>query len=201
MPISDDMVVWPGHEAPNLQWTRRFEDGHRSISSVLMTNVHNGTHIDAPLHFTPGGATIEQLPLEPFIGNATVVDIPDVDAITAADLNRCVPAGTERLLLRTRNSFERTSAFNTAFVGLTVDAAHWIVDAGIRLVGNDYPSIAVYKGDAEIHLALMRAGVGILEGIVLDNVEPGEYQLICLPVLIKGAEGAPARAVIRRRPD
>lgn len=199
MPLFEEMTVWPSFDGPTLRRVREFEDGHRSISSIFTSNVHNGTHVDAPLHFVPDGDPIETLELDPFIGPAVVVDATDADQITADVLSKIVPSGTERVLLKTANSLRRSSqvGFDEKFVALTTDATEWIVENGIRLIGNDYPSIGVYKGDSEIHLGLMRANVGILEGLVLDNVEPGNYELVCLPLLIKGADGAPARAVIR----
>lgn len=200
MPLSPNMTVWPGVGPPALRWTSRYEDGAESISSELTTNIHNGTHVDAPLHFLSEGATVDQFPIDPFIGRAELVDLQPLDVITAADLAQRVPANTERLLLRTANSARRDrhgNEFDTSFVALTVDAAEWVVDAGIGLVGIDYLSIAVYQGDPEIHRALMRAGVVILEGLVLDHVNPGSYELVCLPLLLTEAEGAPARAVLR----
>ena len=206
MPLSGDMTVWPGHQAPALHWNRTWaqqhEQGFRSISSNFCTNVHNGTHVDAPLHFIPDGASVDELSLDRFMGPAVVIDVTAAEQITAEVLAQHVPQNAERILLRTQNSLRRIAGqreFDTSFVALTADAAHWLVDAKVKLIANDYPSIAVYKGDSEIHLALMRADIGILEGVVLDHVEPGNYELACLPMLIAGAEGAPARAMLRRR--
>jgi arylformamidase len=162
-------------------------------------NTHNGTHVDAPLHFVPNGETVDTLSLDALIGPATVVDVGDVDRIDAQVLEQHVPAGTRRLLLRTKNSTHISNEFTTTFVALTADASQWIADHNIDLVGIDYLSIALYKGDTETHTHLLSNGVVIVEGLVLTNVEPGEYDFACLPLLLEGAEGAPARAVIRKR--
>lgn len=168
--------------------------------SRLDFGVHSGTHIDAPVHFIEGAAGAEGIPLDALIGRATVVDatgiLGDIDQAVLRSL--AIPAGTERLLFKTPNSrlWERP-AFSPEFFGITEDGANYLVGRGIRLVGIDYLSIAPMHDPAPTHVALLTAGVVILEGLDLRFVEPGEYTLVCLPLLLVGADGAPARALLK----
>jgi arylformamidase len=157
--------------------------------------------VDAPSHFLVNGATVEQLSLEVLIGTAVVAYLPKVSAIAASDLeDLALPSGIERLLLRTRNSelWEAGVAeFRKDYVALTLDAAQWVVDQNISLIGVDYLSVQRYGDSALTHQVLLESGVVILEGLNLADIKPGGYELICLPIRLVGAEGAPARAVLR----
>lgn len=167
--------------------------------SRIAFGLHTGTHVDAPAHFIDGAPGVDGLPLEALVGPARVVDATgvtgDIDEATLAGL--LIPPKTERLLLKTRNSrlWDRDS-FSLDFAGLTQGAAEELVRRGIRLVGIDYLSIAPAADPAPTHVALLRAGVVILEGLDLRRVEAGEYMLACLPLRVVGADGAPARAVL-----
>jgi arylformamidase len=146
------------------------------------------------------GVTVDELALDRLIGPAFVVDLPSVAAVTARDLNcLALPPETERLLIRTRNSAlwaACVAEFDPDFVALTAGAAQWIVDRGIRLIGVDYLSVQRFGDPPLTHEILLRAGVLIIEGLDLSAVQPGTHHLICLPLRILGAEGAPARAVL-----
>ncbi len=202
--VRPDMPFWPNSEGYRIRRTREIAAGDTANVSLITSDVHVGTHVDAPLHFIEGGAAVEQLPLEVLIGPARVVYLPEVDAITAEVLNALnLPADTRRLLFRTRNSrlwAEGVPTFREDYVALTLDGAQWIVERGIALIGNDYLSVQRYRDTPEIHRVLLRAGVVLVEGLNLDGVAPGLYELICLPVKLLGAEGAPARAVLRPLP-
>jgi len=180
---------------------RSLEAGDKVNASVLSGDVHCGTHVDAPHHFLSRGETVEKLPLDVLIGPAVVLHLPDSRVIHAADLEKSkLPAGAQRLLLRTRNSDlwqAGVSKFKEDFTGLGTDAALWIAKHGIRLVGIDYLSIQPFDGEETTHEILMRNGIVILEGLDLHQVPAGVYELICLPLTLVGAEGAPARAVLR----
>ena len=201
VPLRAGMPVWPDSPGYHLTQFQSMEAGDAWNNSRLDSDVHVGTHIDAPRHFLPKGSTIDALPLEVLIGPAVVVSLPEVEAITRADLERLnLPRGVQRLLFRTRNSRLWTSGetkFRKDFVALTADAAAWIVDRQIRLVGIDYLSIQRFDDSPETHRILLENAVVILEGLNLSRVEPGPYELICLPLNLVGAEGAPARAVLR----
>jgi arylformamidase len=200
LPLQAKMPIWPGSVGFHLTHTKRLEDGDQANISRLDSDVHVGTHIDAPSHFVKGGLTVEQLSLDILIGLAVVAYLPEIDAIKAQDLdNLSLPSGTQRLLLRTRNSDlwpAQVTEFKKDFVALTNDAAHWIVKNGICLIGIDYLSIQRYNDDSFTHNILLKAGVIIIEGLNLASVQPGVYELICLPLCIVGAEGSPARAVL-----
>jgi arylformamidase len=184
-----------------VKWLKRIKAGDECNNSRLDSDTHVGTHLDAPFHFIQDGKTVDQLALDILIGPAWVAHLPNVMAITAADLSAiCLPGRIERLLLRTRNSTlwaARERNFQPNYVALIEDAAHWMVDRGIRLVGIDYLSVQRYGDGPAVHQILLGEEVVIIEGLNLAHVEPGEYELICLPIKIAGAEGAPARAVLR----
>jgi arylformamidase len=195
------MPIWPGDPAVELEQVQQIEAGDPVNVSVLRCGVHSGTHVDAPWHFLPQGTTSEHLSLDVLIGPAVVAYLPDAAVITAHDLEQLhLPAQTTRLLLRTRNSERWTAGeqqFSEDFVALSADAAQWIVERDIRLVGIDYLSIQRYHDGPETHQILLTAGVIIIETLNLAGVEPGQYELLCLPILLVGAEAALARAVLR----
>ena len=200
--ISPDLPHWPGSPLPELSRRRDMRRGDAVNDSTLVCGVHTGTHVDAPLHFLADGADVTQLSLDVLIGPAVVATLPEVDAVTADDLEALnLPVDTRRLLLRTRNSecWRRGDRdFRPDFVALTTDAARWIVAQGIRLIGVDYLSVQIFRGDPQTHIALLQAGVVIVEGLNLAEVAAGAYELICLPLKLANAEGAPARAVLKR---
>lgn len=205
VPIQSGMPVWPGSVGLQLTQINSIKTGHSSNDTQLHCDVHLGTHVDAPWHFVDDGITVEQLPLDTLIGRAMVVYLPKADAITEDDLSSLnLPFRTERLLLRTQNSElwkAEVKEFKKNFVALTADAAQWIVNNGLHLIGVDYLSVQRYGDSPRTHQILLKAGVVILEGLNLAGVEPGAYELICLPICLVGAEGAPARAVLRKDND
>jgi arylformamidase len=195
---------WPGSAGVELTPTLRLKEGGFSNASRLSCDIHVGTHVDAPRHFIESGSTAEQLPLEVMVGDTFVAYLPEVTEITAdilAGLN--LPEGMERLLLRTRNSelwAEETTEFVKNYSALTDTGAQWVVEHRIRLIGVDYVSVQRYGDGPLTHQILLEAGVVILEGLNLADVKAGRYELICLPLKLVDAEGAPARAVLRRIP-
>jgi arylformamidase len=160
-----------------------------------------GTHVDAPWHSLDDGDTVDQLPLGVLIGPAYVAHLPDCAVITPADLEKLeLPPTIRRLLLRTGNSElwrSGVTEFRRDYVGLDEWAAQWVVQRGIRLLGMDYLSVEPYDKGPVTHRVLLGANIVLLEGLNLADVEPGLYELICLPIKLEGADGAPARAVLR----
>jgi arylformamidase len=140
--------------------------------------------------------------LEPFLGPVVVCDLRGENLISAEALARLeLPPETKRLLFRTSNSdlwAQGVNEFYRDYTALSEDGARWIADHGIGLVGMDYLSIQRYEDSPVTHEILLEAGVVILEGLDLSGVDPGSYELVCLPLLVVGGEGAPARAVLRR---
>jgi len=203
VPIRPGMVVFEGDPDVVVARTAEMADGAICNLSRLDLGAHTGTHIDAPVHFIPGAPGIDATPLDACIGPAYVADATHltghIDAAALEALN--IPDGTERLLFKTRNStLWVLHAFSRDFIGLREDAALEMVARGVRLVGIDYLSIAPFDDPAPTHIALLRAGVVILEGLDLRSVEAGPHDLIAAPLLLEGADGAPARALLRRQP-
>ena len=168
---------------------------------MITMSSHTGTHIDAPRHFVEGGATVENLCLETLNGEVFVASVTDVETISAKELELAgLPEGVERLLLKTSNSDLWSlgcGTFQKNFVALTLDGAEWLIRRGVKLVGIDYLSIQRFHDSNETHRVLLGNGVIVVEGLNLAYVEAGSYELLCLPLPIVGAEGAPARVVLR----
>ena len=202
VPIRAGMVTFEGDPLVHLDRVMSIADGAVCNTSRLDLGVHSGTHVDAPVHFIDGAAGIETIPLDVLMGPAEVVDATGVDgAFDRAAIERLsIPAGVERILFRSRNSsLWDKSTFDRSFAALTEDGAQALIAMGVRLVGNDYLSIAPFGNPIPTHVALLAAGVVVVEGLDLRAVTPGSYDLICLPLLIPGSDGGPARAIIRRR--
>jgi arylformamidase len=174
-----------------------------TLSSYSL-GAHAGTHIDAPMHFVRDGASIDHVPLDALIGPARVIDIPDnVQAIDAAELNRHQWKGAQRVLFRTRSALRgwmTSPVFHHDFAYVAPDAAQLLAGAGVRLVGVDYLSAEQFGAPAPLtHRILLGKGIPIVEGLALDSVPAGDYELIVLPIKVGGHEAAPARAVLRKR--
>jgi arylformamidase len=200
IPITPDMPVWPGDPAVSLERVSKIEDGQNANVTHASLSAHTGTHVDAPYHFLQNGDTLEKLSLKVLMGRVYVLYLPDVDLITADILWRAgIPSRTRRLLFKTRNSeiwARGEKEFQTDFVALAPDAAQYLVNRGIKLVGIDYLSIAPFKESRPVHEILLGAGIVILEGVNLSAVSEGRYTLYCLPLNLQGVDGAPARAVL-----
>jgi arylformamidase len=161
-------------------------------------SAHTGTHVDAPRHFFDDRPGTESLSLDLLIGRARVIEISSSDAITAADLNGVDLTGEVRLLIKTRNSqLWDSPAFHTDYVGVTESGAKHLVSHGIKVVGVDYLSVEQFrKPGAPAHHVLLGAGTIVIEGLNLRDVEPGIYDMYCLPLPIVGSDGAPARVIL-----
>jgi len=203
LPFSADLPCWPGDPVAEIELISSTADGGSCNVTKISTHVHYGTRVDAPVHFVPGGKGADQLTLETLIGPAEVACFETEDKITAADLDGlALPAGTKRLLLKTRNSALwdlPTHPFERDYVAFTPDASEWVVANGIDLVGIDYLSIERFDepGHATHHILLGKEVV-VIEGLDLRQVEAGSYHLICLPMKLKDADGAFARVVLQR---
>jgi arylformamidase len=202
VPITSAMPVWPGDPALHVARTKSLAAGDPANVTELRMSAHVGTHLDAPVHFIDGTPGVDGIPLTATLGPARVLLLDDTPEVRAESLARAGIARGERLLLRTRNS-ERPwwkEPFREDFVALSLEAASLLAQRGVRCVGIDYLSVGGFHADGTaIHRALLEAGVYIIEGLNLSRAPEGPCELLCLPLSIPGADGAPARALMRAR--
>lgn len=193
--LSSETPVWPGDQALIVNWTQHVSSGHFSNLSAITLTPHLGAHVDAPLHLFDGQPDVGAMDLRSFIGPATVVDLRGTREVTASKLAGIQLAEVERLLLRTRSE---SGGFSHDFPHLTPEAAELLARSGLLLLGIDTPSVdAAHDDGLPVHRRLLEAGVAILEGLELDEIEPGLYELIALPLRLSGVEASPVRAVLR----
>ena len=202
IPIRPGMPVFPGDPPVRIELAQAIADGASCNVTDLDMGAHTGTHVDAPVHFIEGAAGADAVALEALIGPAWVVDATsataDIDEGALRDLH--IPDRESRLLFKTSNSrLWESDGFSDSFIGLTDGAARALAARGLALAGADYLSIAPHGKAAPTHYALLKAGVVIVEGLDLRGVEPGPYDLVCLPLRIVGCDGAPARALLHPR--
>jgi arylformamidase len=191
VPLREGMVTYPGDPVVKLERAASIADGDVVNLTRMDFGLHSGTHVDAPAHFIDGADGVDRVPLDALVGPCEVVEAPDLSRASAAR----APEGAVRVLFKTPNSeLWARDDFAEEFARLDGHAARLLVERGVRLIGVDYLSV----GDEEAHNILLRAGVVPVEGLDLRGVEPGSYELICLPLRVVGADGAPARAVLIR---
>lgn len=209
VPFSGHVPTWPTHPPSRVEPLSRIADGAGSNVSLLTITSHAGTHVDANWHFVDDGARLVDIPLQRWNGPCFVAHVPDeVDRIGIPELEAAgIPLATERLILRSRNSHmwdgwdgETPLPFREDYVGLAPDAARWLVDRGVRLVGTDALSVGPFgPANRETHTALLGNDVLIVEMLDLRGIEAGAYELICLPLKLAIGDGAPARVLLARR--
>ncbi len=204
VPIRSGMVHWPGD--PDVKLTRKLDMAKGDICNFtqLAFGAHTGTHMDAPLHFVADGASIDQLPIPATVGRCRVIEIKARTAIEPKHLEPHRLRRGERVLFKTSNSRKswKSDTFDKKFVCISQDAAQFLADRGVMTVGVDYLSIGGWQRDGiETHQIMLGAGIWVIEGLDLAKVKPGRYELICLPLKLLGAEGAPARAVLKPPPS
>jgi arylformamidase len=204
--LRPEMVTWPGEPAPRIEPLRRIAKGDTANVSVVTISDHAGTHVDPPLHFLDGANTADKLPLESLVGPCTLVAFDGAGHVSGEWLDRAnLPAGTERILFKTRNSArwgDPAAAFTRDFTTINASAAHWCVEHGVKVVGIDYLSIEPQgpeKAGYPVHKTLLSANVVIIEGLDLRGVGPGQYELVCAPIKLLNGDGAPARVFLLER--
>lgn len=201
VPLRSGMVHWPGDAGVRIERTLAIERGDSMNLSTVSMCLHSGTHMDAPLHFLAGAPGLDRLPLTTTVGPARVIELPGAVSIGRAELEPHVIRPGERVLLRTSNSRRcwSTDEFIADYVCVSRDGAQYLSECRIQALGIDYLSIGAPGPEGEeTHRILMTAGIWIIEGLNLSEVEPGGYELICLPLKVLDADGAPARAILRR---
>jgi arylformamidase len=195
--IYTDMPRWPGDTVPEFTFVATIPQGAAVNVGRLRISVHTGTHADAPFHYNQAGAKMDEVPLDTYLGPARVLDIRGQDELTPAWLARHDFSGTPRVLFKS-DTWINSAEFPPSWPLLTADAPAWLASRGVRLVGMDVPSVDhLTSKDLPIHHAIDDAGLVILENLDLHNVDPGLYDLIALPLKIRGGDGSPLRAVLR----
>ncbi len=198
--IESGMPVWPGDPSPLITRVASFEGGDDYQLSEAFFGLHSGTHIDAPLHFIPGGKCIAEIALHKLVGLVRVLDATSCKLIDAAWLSeKSIEAG-ERLFFKTCSSTEnRNPDPSCPFRALDDSAARYLVDKKIEMAGIDGLSIAILQQLKEVHVTLLNAEIVIVENLDLQKISEGYFEMLCLPVKISGAEAAPARVLLRKK--
>ena len=178
--------VYEGDPFPIVNRLLKIEDGDVCNLTAINMCLHTGTHVDAPSHYVEEGRTIEDIPLEKFIGDCKVISVFEKE-LTGQDIDECGISGVKRLLIK---------GYGKA--NLTRSAAFVLVAEGVELIGIDAPSISTMEDQFEVHRILQLAGVIILEGLDLSVVQSGDYTLFAPPLKISGVEGAPCRAILMK---
>jgi arylformamidase len=200
VPIVNGMPVWPSD--PPLKLTSQSHLSRDKTHTIRVTAIemgsHTGAHTDAPCHFVEGGRKLDEIPIEELVGPATVIHIAGVPSITRTHLASLTWDDVQRVLFKTENSNHwNDGAFFEKFVYLEPDAAEFLVQQGVRLVGIDYLSIDPYKSEKHpAHFALLPRNVVIIEGLNLSQVPPGLYQMVALPLNLLSGDGAPTRVIL-----
>jgi arylformamidase len=201
VPLRSGMVHWPDNPPVRIERMLDIERGDVANVSTISLGSHTGTHMDAPIHFVRGGEGMDRMPLDATMGPARVIEIRDPTSIKPDELDPHGIGHGERVLFKTRNSSLPwwTRDFIEDFVYVSREAARYLAERGVRTVGVDYLSVGGFYADGvETHQALLGAGIWVIEGLDLSRVEPGEHELICLPLKVEGGDGAPARALLRK---
>lgn len=200
VPIDAHLPVYPGNTPFTLEPIKRIAQGGSSNVSTLHMSAHTGTHVDAPVHFIENAAGADALPLELLCGRTRVIEIRSRRGIGPEDLSGFDLSEDIRVLLKTPNSQLWGSAdFHPEYTGVTEAGARHLVDRGVKVLGIDYLSVEEFKKPgAPAHHVLLGSGTIVIEGLNLRDVEPGRYEMFCLPLRVVGADGAPARVVLRR---
>lgn len=198
--LRSGMVHWPDN--PPVEIERVFDIDRGDVANVSRMSLgsHTGTHMDAPLHFVNDGQGLDEMPLDATIGRARIIEVYDPESVKPEEIEPHGVREGERILFKTRNSARawHENAFMEDFVYVSQEAARYLAAQHVRTVGIDYLSVGgFYKDGVETHRALLEAGIWVIEGLDLSRVEPGEYELVCLPLKVERGDGAPARAILR----
>ncbi len=195
-PLSVETAPWPGDDPLQIDWTLKIARGDNVSLSRLTFSPHVGTHADAPSHYEPPGTSTGSFDLAAFIGPVRVIDLRGCESVSVERLKERDAIGARRLLVRLLGEL-RPQEFVSDFAPLEMGAADALVHAGLMLYGTDAPSIDPVTSSAmSAHRVLGAGGVPILENLDLTHAEPGEYDLVALPVKLIDAEAAPVRAVL-----
>lgn len=199
--LAQGIPTYPGNPEFELSAVKRVAQGASSNVSRVSMGTHTGTHVDAPRHFFDDKPGVDALPLDLLIGRTRVIDLPHRGGITEAHLAAAGLREDLRVLFRTPNSalWNSSDGFHQDYTYLTEGGARFLVAQGVKVVGVDYLSVEQFKkAGAPAHHELLGNGIVIIEGLNLSDVEPGAYEMYCLPLRIAGSDGAPARVILKR---
>ena len=200
LPLYDGMPVYPGDPEVAVATHCALAEGQGCNVLALRLGTHSGTHVDAPRHFIADGQTVDRLPWAALLGPARLVQAPEGESIGAAFVRALRLEPGSRLLLRTRPPGQAPPPdFPPPWLTLTGEAAEELARAGALLLGVDTPSVDAFHAPAPVvHRALLGAGLALLENADLSAPPEGDYTLICLPLRLADADGAPCRALLAR---
>jgi arylformamidase len=195
--LQNEMPVWPGDTAFHFE-VSSFNGGNGTVNvGSLQLSTHTGTHVDAPYHFDDQGKRIIDLDLDLYIGPVRVIDMKGKESIGAKDLHDINLDGIERIILRTL-SWNNPAEFPNQIPHLNPDIAPFLASKGIRLIGVDVPSVdPIDSQTLDAHHSLHKYGIHILESVLLDDIDSGDYELIALPLPLVEGDGSPVRAILR----
>ncbi|HBN84062.1 MAG TPA: polyketide cyclase [Clostridiales bacterium] len=194
--ISKDMPVWPGDPNVSVRLISQISEQGCNVSE-LCAGLHTGTHIDAPWHYVTEGKKVHELDLSRFYGSCKVFEIHTYDHVKQSDIDMLDVNENDIVLFKTRNSLEEQSCeFDRNYCALSLSASEWLVNKKIKTVGVDYLSVEPYGGNGDVHRTLLENNIGVIEGLDLTGVKPGNYMLSALPLKLISAEGSPVRAVL-----
>jgi arylformamidase len=200
VPLDAQLPTYPHNTPFTLEPIKRIARGDSSNVSTLHLSAHAGTHVDAPRHFFDEGTATEALSLDLLVGRTRVIEVESRTGVAAEDLEAVDFSDDIRVLIKTHNSrLWGDAQFHEDYVGVTESGARYLVAHGIKVVGVDYLSVEQFRNVGKpAHHVLLGAGTIVIEGLNLRDVEPGVYDMLCLPLRIVGSDGAPARVVLRR---
>ena len=197
-PITPDLAVFPGDTPPTREVLLDMAKGENLTLSTLRSTVHLGSHADGINHYAVDGASIDEMPLERYIGPCTLVRVSGTRGRRVANADLPIDRRLRRILIATGTQPDKR-VFNTDFSGLEPTLIHRLADLGVRTIGIDTPSVDMADSkDLPAHGACLERGIAIIEGLVLDEIPDGDYELIAPPLKLVGFDGSPVRAVLRR---
>lgn len=203
LPISNNLPVWPGDPTVSLTKTMSISKGDNCNLTRIEMGSHAGTHIDAPYHFINDGSTVDAITIETFIGPCLVIEMDSEALIEETDLRKYNLDGYLRILIKTKNSklwSKNVRSFDPNYVAVGIDAAQYLAERNIKLIGIDYLSIEAFHSDGSpVHKLLLKNNIIILEGLNLSGVKAGVYELICMPLNLHNCDGSPARVLLREQ--
>ncbi|KUO74777.1 MAG: hypothetical protein APF77_10970 [Clostridia bacterium BRH_c25] len=198
--IDEHMVCWPETVYPKIDYKKSIAQGDSTNDRNIYINLHTGTHMDAPNHFIKDGNTIEQICLDKCCGRVYVLNVEEnVISEEVIDRNKEIFERYTKVLFKTKNSNLSKGKFDCGFAAFDESGAVAILKYEIELIGIDYLSVQKYGHENNIvHTLLLGNNTVLLENINLSQVDEGEYELFAFPIKIKGVEGAPVRAVLKK---